>query len=163
MNLDSVTKMLAVFATYWPNFSPVDGMAKSWTEALAEYEPHQAWDALKQFRSEEERKFAPVISEFIGRMDTLATIQKTQINDAKLLEAPPKKYDDEEVFELYAYQTSRTTPKRNKDDHDSETRKALRVTHSRGKDLVQRANTDGLRKVYISLPNNRRGFVWERI
>ena len=160
MNLDAVAKMLAIFATYWTNFVPVDGMAKSWAEAMASHETRLAWEALKQFRSEEDRKFAPTISEFIGRMDTLATIQNKKLSDNALLLEAPKIRSETEPIEVYTYKTTRTTPKKNKDDSDHEVRQASRVSQLRRQELDQQRTKDGFRKVAIQLGNVKTGYEW---
>jgi hypothetical protein len=137
----------------------VDGQAQSWTEALKDYDSTEAWEALKQFRSEEEREFAPNISNLIGRMDTLRLVKK-QHEDNQLLLAPPKNLRQEyEPMETYAYPTSRTTPKRNKDEPDHEIRKAVRVSPQRRRDIEQERIKAGFRRVSISL-GSRSGFEW---
>jgi hypothetical protein len=162
MNLEQVTKMLGLMCAYWPSFTPVDGMAQMWAEALQGYDNREAWEALKQFRAEEDRNFAPNISNLIGRMDVFREIEKTKASNFLALEAP-KVSNDEPLSELYAYKTSRTTPKRNKDDSDFETRKATRPTADRRKELEKQMMDAGYRKSKVPLVNGLVGFVWERI
>jgi len=160
--IDEINGLLGLFAQYWPTFTIQTGMSESWAHALIDYSREELWESLKQFRAEEQRVFAPTISELIGRTDTLREIHKKKASDALLLEPPKRKRSEYEPMETYAYTTTRTTPKKNKDEPDTETRKAVRMSAERRKEIERRKTEEGYRKVTVPLGNGRYGFEWVR-
>ena len=161
MDLETTTKFLALVATYWPSSNMVEGMAGSWSQAINTYPKADAWEALKQFRSEEDRKFAPTISELIGRMDYLNKFhEKERVNAALLIEAPRRK-NDFEALETYSYKTGRTTPKRGKDEPEFEVRTAIRCSHERLIEIEETMERRGFFKSFYPLAGNKRGYIWK--
>jgi hypothetical protein len=151
--------MLALFAEYWPAFDTNETRVKAWAEALEDYHKAEAWEAVKEFRCEETRTFAPTISELIGRMDYLRDRRATEkANEMLMLEAPKRR--DFEPMESYSYKTSRTTPKRKNDDPVFEVKKALRITKERREELYAEMKRKGYVKKLYDLGNGRQGSVW---
>jgi hypothetical protein len=162
MNIDNTTKMLALFTTYWPTFAPIEGMNRSWADSLSEFTDVEVKAAVKQFLDEENRVFAPSLSELRGRTLVLKSCRKEIDTSILLLESPPKKRAYFQTLEEYSYKTSRTTPKRNKDDADYEIRKAWRVTPQRMKEIEQERFKDGYTKRVTDLGNGKCAVEWIR-
>jgi hypothetical protein len=160
--LNEVNGMLGLFQNYWSTFKIQEGQVEAWAHALKDYSREELWKSLEQFRAEETRVFAPSISELIGRTDTLREIDKRKQADRLALEAPKKSKGDYDSLEEYSFLTSRTVPKKNKDDADHETKKAVRATARKRKELEEKYSSEGLRKVSIALGNGRTGYTWER-
>lgn len=160
--LAEINGMLALFQNFWPTFKIQEGQAEAWAFALKDYRKEELWESLKQFSTEESRVFAPTISELIGRTDTLREIHKKKASDALLLDPPKRKRSEFEPMETYAYQTTRTTPKKNKDEPDTETRKAIRISVQRLREIEERKIKEGFKKIRIPLGNGRFGFEWLR-
>lgn len=154
--------MLTLFATYWPTFSPVEGMNKSWADSLSEFTDTEVKAAIKQFLDEEDRVFAPSLSELRGRTLVLKSCKNEIDTSILLLESTPKKRKYYQSLEEYSYKTSRTTPKKNKDDADYEIRKALRVTPQRMEEIEQGRIKDGYKKLVTELGNNKFAVEWVR-
>lgn len=162
MDLDHTEQLLSLIQTYWPNSTYVQGMNVSWTEALREYHRAEVWEALRKFRSEEERKFAPTISELIGRMDYYRERRAAEkAAETLLLEAPTRSFVSDPI-ETYSYKTSRTTPKKKKDDSDHEVRKAVRCTRERRREIHESMMRQGFVKEVFDLGNGRKGSRYVR-
>lgn len=150
MNIHETNSMLALYSEYWPAFETSDARVTAWTEALLDYHKAEAWQALKDFRSEEERKFAPTISELIGRMDYYRERRvKEAMDNQLLLEGPRSMVFD--PIEEYSYKTSRTTPKKQKDESDFEVRKAVRCSRERKKEIHEAMIRQGFKKEVFNL------------
>jgi hypothetical protein len=160
MNLQETNGLLGLFVEYWPTFELTDNKAAAWSEAMSDYHKAEAWQALKDFRTEESRVWAPTISELIGRMDYWRDRRATEKqNEALLLEAPRRR-NDFEPLETYTYKTSRTTPKQKKDEPQWEVKKAVRCSRDRKRELLEEMKKRGYIKRYYDLADGKRGSVW---
>ena len=161
MNLEQTNVMLALFSEYWPAFDCNETRVKAWAGALVDYDRAEAWEAVKEFRVEEARTFAPTISELIGRMDYRRERREVEQAQKYLLNAPATQ-NDFEPMETYTYQTSRTTPKHKKDESDWEVKKAVRCTRERIKQYEAEQERKGLKKRMYDLGNGKQGSIWVR-
>jgi hypothetical protein len=162
MNLERTAGMLTLFSTYWPTFSPVEGMIKSWAQSLSEFTDTEVHAAIKQFLDEEDRVFAPSLSELRGRTLVLKSCKNEVDNSILLLEGPAKKRKYFQTLEEYSFKTSRTTPKKNKNDLDYEIRKAWRVTPQRMQEIEQERFKQGYTKRITDLGFGKCAIEWVR-
>jgi hypothetical protein len=159
MNLEQTNVMLALFSEYWPAFDCNETRVKAWAGALVDYDRAEAWEAVKEFRVEEDRTFAPTISELIGRMDYRRERREIEQTQKYLLDAPATP-NDFEPMETYTYSTTRTTPKRKKDESDFEVRKAVRQTREARKIYDEKMRKMGFKQRFYDLANGRKGSIW---
>lgn len=160
--LEEISRLLNLMQSYWTSMTIHPTMAEDWTFALLPYSKREIWKALEEFKNDINREFAPPISKLIGTMDANREIERKAQLDQLALEAPAKYKNDEESLELYSYTTTRTSPKLKKDDSETETRKALRVSSSRQKELADQKIRAGLVKKQIKLHNGKNGYEWGR-
>lgn len=160
--LKTVNGLLGLVSEYWQTFKLSDNTVAAWAIPLVEYSKPEMWEALKSFQHEEERVFAPSVSEFIGRMDYYRERRANEKAQQFLLEAPASKNRHYEPMETYTYQTSRTTPKRKQDESDFEVRKAVRQTREAKKDYEGKMIANGFVKRLHQLAGGKMGSSWHK-
>jgi hypothetical protein len=144
MNRDETNGLLGLLSEYWGNFEMTDSKVGAWADALRSYTKHEAWAALKELRTEPERRFAPTISELIGKIDQLRGEARRREKVSRLLTAPAQVYD---VLETYPYSSG-----------NLEVRKAVRCTKSRREEIHERMTAQGYVKDSFYLTSGQKVF-----
>lgn len=148
--LDTVNGMLCLFVEYWQTFKVSDATVAAWAIPLKEYTKPEMWEAFRFFQHEEGRQFAPSVSEFCGKMDYYRDRRVKEAMDSQLLLEGPRSMVFDPIEE-YSYKTSRTTPKKQKDESDFEVRKAVRCSRERKKEIHEAMLKQGFKKEVFNL------------
>ena len=161
--------MVYLFRGYWPTFLIEEsiqnngvqfpGTIDAWAGALADFTVAEVSRALMFFRGDAERKFAPTVSEFCGRLAQIRDEEHSAAVRVRALEAPGELGDD--GLEYYKVEV---VVGRNKDGSAA---KELRTFCRASKTFRERYDADnkarGLRKEFVNLPNGKVGSFYTRV
>lgn len=145
MNAKETNGLLTIMSEYWDTFEVSEPKVNAWADALSGYSKKETWGALKELRSDEARRFAPTISELIGRIESIRSKSKTEQHARYLLESPARVHD---TLEKYTFRTS----------VNDEVRTAVRITKARRSEIHDQMTKQGFIKETFTLAGGQCGY-----
>ena len=145
MNVKETNGLLTIMGEYWDTFEVSEPKVNAWAEALQIYTKPEVWNAIKEFRTEAERRFAPTISELIGRIESHRRKVKADAEAHYRLERPAHVHN---TLETYTYRTSL----------NDGVRTAIRITRERRDEIHREMTEKGFIKETFNLAGGQRGY-----
>jgi hypothetical protein len=168
MDQEQSAQLVYLFREYWPTFSiasaivnngvELPGTIDAWSGALAGFTVAEVSRALMIFRGDAERKFAPTVSEFCGRLSEIRKEEQLAADRKLALEAPGELGED--GLEYYKVEVG---VGRNKDGSAAKELRTFCRASKAFRERYDAANkARGLRKEFVNLPNGKVGSYYVR-